>query len=154
MKKTVFIILSCIFMLTTIVGCTANKQLLETKISYEEIDKIQIITAMGNPAYGADSKIIIDANEIKAFVDTFNIATIGKKVDDSDVGVTIASYYYFYSDDTLVAEFAFNGNDTNKIWYNESYYYIDYAERADTPFVLYKNSKADIFVVDEKGCKY
>lgn len=131
-------------------GCS-EKQLMNEQIESNNINKIQVITAMGNPIYGADSKIIIDTNEIKLFVDTFNSATIGKKVNDDDIGVGSVSYYYFYSNDQLLAGFAFNVNDTNVIWYDNNYCYVNYDENLKTPFELYQNSNAEVIVVDENG---
>lgn len=151
MKRLTTIIFLLISTMIISTGCHSSKQLLDTKISYDNIDRIQVITAMGNPKYGAKSKTITDANEIKAFVNSFNDATIGKKVNDKDVNIAMPSYYYIYSKDILVAAFVFNGNDTNKVWYNENYYYIDYPESRKTPFELYNNSKADICIVDAKG---
>ena len=151
MKNTIVAIVAFIFGVALITGCSSKKQLLDTNISCGIIDKIQVVTAMGNPAYGADSKIITNENEIKLFVDTFNGATTGKKIEIIDTNLAMPSFYYFYSNNTLVAQFAFNGNDTNKIWLKDNFYSIDYAEDKKTPFELYIDSKADIFVVDENG---
>lgn len=115
------------------------------------IDKIQIITSMGHPAYGADSKIITDSNEIQAFIDTFNSAKIGDKVQDEDVGIGVASIYRLFSKGEIVAEYSFNGNDSNVIWKVDGYYHIEYDEGLKKPFELYKTSTAPIVVVDEKG---
>lgn len=152
MKKITTIVSMLLLMLMMFTGCS-EKQLISEQIESNNINKIQVITAMGNPAYGADSKNITDTKEIKLFVDTFNSAIIGNKVDDGDIGVGSASYYYFYFNDELLARFTFNVNDTNIIWNDNNYYYINYDENLKTPFELYQNSNAEVIVVDENGNK-
>lgn len=132
------------------VGCS-DKLLLKEQLVYSDIDRIQIVTAMGNPEYGADSKTITDPEEIKSLIDTFNSAKLGKKVPEDDLGIGMPSKYSFYSDGKVIAKFQFNVNDTNVIWYNGDYHYVEYGKGLKTPYELYKNSTAEIVVVDEKG---
>lgn len=128
-------------------GCNSTKALLTDKIEAKDIDKIQVRLAMGNPKYGAESKIIIDKDEIKRFVDTFNSATISDKVESDNIAISGSSTYYFYSKDALVKRFSFNGNDSERIWYNSSWYHISYPDKK--PYELYKSSSAQIIIVDE-----
>ena len=140
----VIIILSIVF---AFAGCSSSNSLLDNKINPNDIDRIQVMLAMGNPAYGADSKIITDRDEIHAMVDAFNYATIGERVGYMDVGVSFPSIYYFFGNDTLMYQFFFNGNDTRRIWLNNNWYWIYYVDK--TPFELYWESPAPVIVVDE-----
>lgn len=146
MNKTGIIIalISIIFIFS---GCNSTKAFLDTKIKSDDIDKIQIVLSMGNPKYGADSKIITDKDEIKKIVDAFNNAAIGKQVKDEDVQVAAAATYYFYNGSSLIHQFSFNGNDTERIWLDSKCYYIKYAD--SSPYKLYQESKAKEIVVDE-----
>lgn len=136
--------------LTVLTGCS-EIQLVTEKLESSSIDKIQVITAIGNPMYGADSKIITDKAEIQLFIDTFNSGIIGRKVDDDDLGIGCVSYYDLYLKDKLVARFAFNVNNTNIIWRDNSYYYVIYDEDLKTPWQLYRSSNAETIVVDLEG---
>ena len=89
---------------------------------------------------------IIDKDEIKRFVDTFNSATISDKVESDNIAISGSSTYYFYSKDALVKRFSFNGNDSERIWYNSSWYHISYPDKK--PYELYKSSSAQIIIVD------
>lgn len=145
--KKINIIVAIILIIFTLSGCNSTKDLLTHKIEANDIDKIQIILAMGNPEYGAKSKIITEKDEISSLVDIFNKATIGKKIEDDDIVCSDASKYYFYSKDTLVQQFFFNGNDSERIWYNSNWYYFNYTDKK--PYELYKSSVAEIIIVDE-----
>ena len=126
-------------------GC--SRDLLSEPLDASEIDKIQVVLAMGNPEYGADSKIITNRVEIEGLVNAFNGATIGDRVRDSDLAVADASRYYLYSEGSLVREFVFNANDSERIWYNSKWHYISYPD--EKPYDLYRASEADVIVVDE-----
>ncbi len=142
------VILFCLMNLC-FTACSTNNELLKDKMDESVISKIQIVTAMGNPEFGSDSKIITDMEEIIAMVRLFNNAVVAKKVDDSDVVIADASYYYIYIDDEEITKFIFNGNDTTRIWFNDTWHYVTYGESSDTPFKLYKDSKAEVMLVDE-----
>lgn len=145
--KKINIILIIFLIIFTISACSSSKSLLNDKIEARDINKIQIVLAMGNPKYGAESKIITDKNEISQIVDAFNNAVIGKKVKDDNIVISDTSQYYFYMDDTLVHKFSFNGNDSERIWYNSDWYYINYSHKK--PYELYKSSLEEIIIVDE-----
>ena len=150
MKRYIIFILIISLLMTIVVGYS-DKSLLKEQLVSSDIDKIQIITAMGNPEYGADSKTITSPDEIKSLIDTFNSAKIGKKVREIDLGIGMTSKYSFYSDDEVIAKFEFNVNDTNVIWYNDNYYYVEYGKGLKTPYELYENSIAEVVVVNENG---
>lgn len=145
--KKISIIFPILLIIFTLSGCNSTKVLLTDKIEGDDIDNIQIVLAMGNPEYGSESKIITDKNEISELVHAFNNATMGQKVKDGDIVVSDTSKYYFYSNDTLVQLFSFNGNDSERIWYNSNWYYINYPD--NKPYELYKSSVAEIIIVDE-----
>lgn len=151
MKKYTCILLS--FLLPMLItGCSnSNKALMDTPMNSTEIDKIIVITSMGNPKYGADSKNIVDTEEIGWFVKSFNSAILGKKVKSEDVGVAMPSHYNFYSKSKLIASFAFNGNNSQIIWHDNDYYYIEYGVDFLPPYELYQKSAAKIEVIDEVG---
>ncbi|GAA0180907.1 hypothetical protein SH2C18_35200 [Clostridium sediminicola] len=92
-----------ILMIFTLSGCNSTKDLLTHKIEANDIDKIQIILAMGNPEYDAKSKIITEKDEISSLVDIFNKATIGKKIEDDDIVCSDASKWRFI----LIATFSY-----------------------------------------------
>ncbi len=127
MNRYIIFILIISLLMTILVGCS-DKSLLKEQLVSSNIDKIRIVTAMGNPEYGADSKTITSPDEIKALIDTFNSAKIGKKVREIDLGIGMTSKYFFYSNDEVIAKFEFNVNDTNVIWYNDNYYYVEYGK--------------------------
>ncbi|MDR2183666.1 MAG: hypothetical protein LBE55_05780 [Clostridiales bacterium] len=147
MKRKILVGISSIMLLLMFSGCSTSNALLDDKINLDDIDAIQVVLAMGNPAYGADSKIITDRNEIDAFVRAFNSATIGDEVDPLNVGIGFHSSYYIYSGNSLVHQFRFNVNDTSVIWWNEGWHYIYYD--GNTPFELFQISTAPVIVVDE-----
>ncbi|TCT17212.1 hypothetical protein EDC18_101510 [Natranaerovirga pectinivora] len=151
MKKVITIITLFLIVLVVFTGCSKQQLLMSEQLNSNSINKIQVITAMGNPDFGAESKIITNTDEIETFVKTFNSGIIGNKVDEKDIGIGSISYYKFFYNDELIAQFTFNVNDTNVIWFNNNYHYVTYGQNLKTPFELYKNSSADIFVVDEKG---
>lgn len=136
-----------IAILLVLVATGCSRDLLSEPLDAGEIDQIQVVLAMGNPEYGADSKIITDRGEIEGLVNAFNGATLGDRVQDRDLGVAGASRYYLYSEGSLVREFVFNANDSERIWYNSKWHYISYPD--EKPYDLYRASEADVIVVDE-----
>ncbi len=148
MKKIIKISFGMV-MLIVLSGCNSRKnKLLKEKMNVDEIDKIQVVLAMGNPKFGADSKIITDRNEIMEMVECFNNATVGEEVDDMDVDVSFTSNYYFYNGDNILIEIFFNGNKTDKLVLNSKFYYMEYSN--DTPYELYKKSNAEAIKVYEE----
>lgn len=144
MKYGGIVLLIAIFMLW---GCGSAKALLADKINAAEIDRIQIVLSMGNPVYGAASKIITNRKEIQKMVEAFNHATRGKVVKEGDIGIAFPSSYLFSRDGVVRYEFSFNGNDTQRIWLDGQYYSVEYAD--DTPFELYQASGAEEIIVDK-----
>lgn len=150
MKKIIFLIVaSCCLMLLLTACHTKNESI--SDFQYEQIDKIQIISTMGNPEYGADSRVITDENEMKELIDTFNSGIIGKKLADTDIKIGFMSRYFFYHNGEVVVEYGFNANDTNTIWWNDAYRNISYGENAKTPFAIYQDSQSPKIVVDKDG---
>lgn len=147
MKKIWFMIV-ILAVACMLYGCNSDKVLLNDKIKPDDIDKIQIMLAMGNPEYGADSKIITDKDEIREIVDAFNNAAIGSEVKNSDIHVSTPSSYYFYSGNSLIHQFSFNSNDSMRIWRNQKCYYVEYPDKS--PYELYQKSNAEIIIVDEE----
>lgn len=129
-------------------GCSSTKMLLDDTSKLDSIDKVQIALAMGNPEYGAESKIITDKDEIKELVDAFNNAIVGEEVKTGEIYITSIASYYFYSDGSLVQRFIFNGNNTEHIFLDSKCYYVKYPDK--TPYELYQQSKAEIITVDEE----
>ncbi|GEM_PF-2988626 len=152
MKNHSIVMLLLLLLIIVMTGCSKkDKALIETHLISSEIDKVVVVTSMGNPKYGADSKTIMNSEEIEQFVETFNSAKIGKRVKDADVGVAMPSHYYFYSKGEVISKFTFNGDNSHIIWFNDSYHYVEYDDKVKRPYELYQDSTAQIEVVDEKG---
>ncbi len=145
--KRIILIVATYFVVAMLSGCCSDKDLLTEKLEAQNIETIQVVLAMGNPEYGADSKIIRDESEIQKFVNAFNGASIGKRVKKVDEAVSDVSKYYFYGDYGLLLVFYFNGNDSERIWYNSNWHYISYSGKK--PYEIYKDSQAETIVVDE-----
>lgn len=148
MKKIVslILVLTCVMALAS----CSNKSTHLTDLDYNSIDKIQVISSMGNPTYGADSKIITDGNEIKEFIKTFNSGVIGKKVNDDEIGVGFTSEYIFYNNEEKVNQVRFNANNTNVVALDSGCFFVEYGDMT-SPYKLYKNSKSSEIVVDIDG---
>jgi len=101
---------------------------------------------MGNPAYGANSKIVTARSEIARFVDAFNGAIVGDEIRLEDMGIGFPSIIIFFSGDTIAYRFGFNVNDTERVFLNSRLYYVEYPDL--TPFELYLESSAEVIVVD------
>lgn len=131
-------------------GC-GKRELLQEKLDVAEIDKVVVTMAMGNPAYGADCKVITDAREIQEFVDVFNNAYVEEKVDKGEEWVADSGSYAFFRGEEQVVKFNVNGNDPERIWINDAFYEIEYPDHMKDPYKQYSQSKAEIIVVDEYG---
>ena len=107
--------------------------------------------AMGNPAYGAECKIITDPKEVQDFVFLFNNAEVDEKIDKEDEWVALSGSYTFFSGEEQVAKFNVNANDPERIWINDAFYEIEYPDDMVDPYGLYSYSDAEIIVVDENG---
>ena len=148
MKKKWFICgLLCMLCLS---GC-GKRELVEEKMDVSKIDKVVVTLAMGNPAYGADQKIITDPKEIQDFVFLFNNAIVEEKVDAGEEWVADSGSYAFFSGDEQVLKCNVNGNDPERIWINDAFYEIDYPDDMADPYKMYEKSKAETIVVDENG---
>jgi hypothetical protein len=121
--------------------------LLDNPINTGDINRIQFVQAMGNPAYGANSKIITEQSEIAGFIGAFNGAVVGDEVRREDVGIGSPSTIILFGGDTIVHQFFFNVNDTDRVFLNSRFYYVKYPDL--TPFELYLESSAEVIVVDE-----
>lgn len=132
----------------TIAGCgPAGSPLLTESLDAEEVTGIFVVLAMGNPEYGADSRMIEDPGEIDALVEAFNGASVGERVKDVDLAVADTSRYRVYRGDVLIEEIVFNGNDSERVWHSSGWRYVSYPD--ETPYDIYRNSEAEIVVVDE-----
>ncbi|MEG1448958.1 MAG: hypothetical protein RSC41_06465, partial [Oscillospiraceae bacterium] len=129
-------------------GCGSEKPLLDERLDTGKIDEIKIVLAMGNPEYGAESKIITDKEEIQELTEIFSDAVLGDKVDDGDVAVCDTSNYCFYSQGNLINKIIFNGNDTLRAFKDGKIYYVSYGENI-APYEAYKKSDADVEIVYE-----
>ncbi|MBQ7758143.1 hypothetical protein [Anaerotignum sp.] len=148
MKKKLWI---CgVFCLLCMTGC-GKKELLKEKLDANEIDKVVVTLAMGNPAYGADRKVITDAKEVQDFVFLFNNAYVDEKIDTGEEWVAESGSYAFFSGDEQIIKFNVNGNDPERIWINDAFYEIEYPEDMFDPYGLYSYSDAETIVVDENG---
>ena len=148
-KKLLFCGLLCILSLS---GC-GKRALLEEKLDAEEIDKVVVTMAMGNPAYGAECKVITDPKEVQDFVFLFNNAEVDEKIDKKDEWVALSGSYTFFSGEKQVQKFNVNGNDSERIWINDAFYEIEYPDDMVDPYGLYNYSDAKIIIVDETGNK-
>ena len=145
-KNNIFLAFVTITILALFLFACSNKSLLDKPLRADEIDKIQIALSMGNPAYGAESKIITDKNEIKELVTTINNATIMNKVNEDNRGIGFPTHYYFYNGETLIQHIIFNEIHTEIVLKDQYYYYVKYTGK--TPYELYESSKAEIIIVD------
>ena len=133
--------------LLMLAGCNSSNSLLDSTIDPNDIDRVQFVQAMGNPAYGADSKIITERSEITRFVEAFNGAVVGDEVSQEDLGTGFPYTILFFSGDTIAHQFFFHVNNTEWVFLNSSFYYVEYPNL--TPFQLYLMSNARVIVVDE-----
>ena len=147
MKKIVVLGLLCLLCLT---GC-GKKELLKEKLDAAKIDKVVVTMAMGNPSYGAECKVITDAETVQDFVFLFNNAEVDEKIDSGEEWVADSGSYVFFSGEEQVAKFNVNGNDPERIWINDAFYEIEYPEDMFDPYGLYSFSDAEIIIVDENG---
>lgn len=146
-KKILFCGLLCMICLS---GC-GKRELLKEKLDAAKIDKVVVTMAMGNPAYGADAKVITDPKEVQDFVFLFNNAEVDEKIDKEDEWVALSGSYTFFSGEEQVAKFNVNANDPERIWINDAFYEIEYPDDMLDPYGLYSYSDAEIIVVDENG---
>ena len=146
-KSKIIILLLSVFVFLILVGCGSSDLLLDNTINPDEIDKIQFVQAMGNPVYGADSKIITERSEIAWFVHAFNGVVVGDEVRQENIGIGSHATIRFFSEDAIVYQFFFNVNDTGKLFLDSRFYYVEYPDL--TPFELYLKSSAEVIVVDE-----
>ncbi len=147
MKK---IISFALLFVCLLMGCASTPSNLP-QLSYDMVDSIQIISAMGNPALGAESKTITDPDTLHAFVDSFNRATIGDKIPEDEVGVAMTSKYIFFKDGEAVQTISCNGNDCERLARQDGYYVLHYADDTTLPWTLYQIAPVDIVLVDLAG---
>ena len=145
--KQLFCGLLCIGFLS---GC-GKRELLKEKLDASKIDKVVVTMAMGNPAYGAECKIITDPQEVQDFIYLFNNAEVDEKIDKEEEWVALSGSYTFFSGEEQVAKFNVNANDPERIWINDAFYEIEYPDDMVDPYGLYSYSDAEIIVVDENG---
>ncbi len=139
MKKLLLSLVLIIAILTA--ACTSTPTNI-ADFKEDEIEKIVITLAMGNPDYGASSKTIMDADEIGEFVQLFNSAQLGEPVSEDDLAIGSVSTYAFYDDEKLLKTFAFNVNDTGVLFWASEPHTVIYPEGAKAPFELYEDSAA------------
>lgn len=139
--------LMCVVFLS---GC-GKRELLEEKLDAEQIDKIVVTMAMGNPADGADCKIITDAAEIAEMVELFNQATVEGKIASGEEWEAGSSSYAFFHGEEQVLKLNCNANDAERIWINDGFYEIAYPQDKRSPYGLYSFSDAELVTVDSEG---
>lgn len=133
-------------------GC-GKRKLLKEKLDASQIDKVVVTMAMGNPAYGAECKVITTPKEVQDFVFLFNNAEVDEKIDTGEEWVAESGSYAFFNGEEQIIKFNVNGNDPERIWINDAFYEIEYPEDMFTPYGLYSYSDAEIIYVDENGNK-
>lgn len=145
---------SFLFAAAVALGLSAcgQAELFPEKLDAGAVDKVVVTLAMGNPAYGADCRIITDTKEIKAFLAAFNEAKVGEKVPAEEQWVADSSSYALYSGEELFAEIRCNGNDSERVWVDDDFHYVSYGGQP-LPFALYEGSAAEEIVVDLDGNK-
>ena len=146
-KKMAVCGLLCVLCLS---GC-GKRALLKEKLDASEIDKVVVTMAMGNPAYGADCKVITDPKEVQDFVFLFNHAYVDEKIENGEEWVANSGSYAFYSGEEQVMKLNCNANDPERIWINDAFYEIEYPDDLVDPYGLYSFSNAEIIMVDENG---
>ena len=126
-----------IFVLCIITGCNSNKGLLTKKIDAKDIDEIQIVTAMGNPEYGAESKIItdkIDSGNMLAKPGWVRLSlhpTMTNKELDyilkaiKDIQSNINSWSLEYSPDINTGEFYHKSDSKKTFEHFRSWFYLN-----------------------------
>ena len=148
--KKLFSLIFVLIMVMGLVGCQDDMSSL-SKFESNDVDKIVVTLAMGNPEYGADSKTITDSNEINEFIEVFNNGHLGGTISDDDIGVGGASTYSFYKDDEVIQTFSFNVNDTKIVWHDDKWRDVVYLENSLLPYDLYEQSTSEIVIVDVDG---
>ena len=148
MKKNVVTTITLCLMVLFFGGCSSVNSLVAEKIDPAKVDRIQVVLAGGTPELGQESKIISDEEEIAQIIDAINAAQIGKIVEEMDIVIADTSRYYLYCNDTLLEAITFNGNDSNRVWYDNNYYYVEYENK--TLYELFNASTAPIIIVDEE----
>lgn len=124
----------------------------EQVLRYADVDRIQIVTSMGNPQYGAEGKVITDEETLKQFVDLFNSAEVEDKLmSEEDLRIAMPSRYKLYQGERLVKEFVFNGNDTGILWVDGGYRAVSYPEFLPNPYELYQKAEGkEVMVYDDR----
>ena len=148
MKKNLLI---CGFLCMLCLSGCGKRELLKEKLDVSQIDKVVVTMAMGNPAYGAECKVITNPKEVQDFVFLFNNAEVDEKIDTGEEWVALSGSYTFFSGEEQVAKFNVNANDSERIWINDAFYEIEYPDDMLDPYGLYSYSDAEIIVVDENG---
>lgn len=131
-------------------GC-GKQELLQEKLDGSNIDRAVITLAMGNPAYGAESKTITEEKELQLLLDAFNGAIIGEKIAEEDTWVAGSGSYLFFSGEEQVLRLNVNANDDKRIWINDAFYEIEYPEGQPTPYEIFSASQAEMILVDAEG---
>ncbi len=149
MKKIINIGLAT-FLAITLIGCQ-NEMSTLSNFENNDVDKIVVTLAMGNPEYGADSKTITDSNEINEFIEVFNDGHLGGTVSDDNISIGGVSTYVFSKDEEVIQSFSFNVNDTKIIWHDDEWRDVVYPENSLLPYDLYEQSTSEIVVVDVDG---
>ena len=124
---------------------------MQEKLDASRIDKVVVTMAMGNPAYGAEQKVITDAGEVQALVFLFNHAFVEERIDREDEWVAESGSYAFFSGEEQVLKLNCNANDPERIWINDAFYEIDYPDDMFGPDELYSHSDVMVMNVDGDG---
>jgi len=142
--KRVYLII-CVIIITLATGCTKDNSNMSVSIREPNVTKIQIVKAMGNPQYGAESKIFTNEDEVSSLIDAMNNITIEEKVKSGDMGVGDDIDFYYYLDDGTINEFQFRSHNT--IWLAEDLYYISF--NGKSIFDIYDSSSTEEIKVDK-----
>lgn len=149
--KGIFVVCIAFFAVLVLSACAESSRFLSEPMNAAQVSAVHITMAMGNPAYGADSKIITDREEIRELVELFNSAVVTAKVEDENLADAMSSTYIFLSGKEKVGHFVFNGDNTKVAIYKKVFHHIEYPDRSATPLELYQKSKAKNMAVDERG---
>ncbi|MEG2608976.1 MAG: hypothetical protein RR964_09945 [Lachnospiraceae bacterium] len=150
MRRVLGLVITLTLVMMTFAGCSDKMGSL-TALDENEVDKIVVTIAMGNPEYGADSKTITDKDEISSFIELLNNSHVGGSPSEDEIGIGGTSTYVFYKNDEIQKTLSFNVNDTKIVWFDKKWRDAVYAEGSLNPYELYEKSKGELVIVNDEG---